>query len=328
MTTDFDVITIGNAIVDVIAQAEDSFLEEYSVVKGSMNLIDEERAEQLYNAMGPALESSGGSASNTAAGVAALGGKAAYIGKVKQDTLGDIFNHDIKAIGVDFASERAIEGPATARSFILVTPDAQRTMNTYLGACVNLTVNDIDPDYIARGQVTYMEGYLWDRDEAKDAFIKAAKAATDAGREASLSLSDTFCVDRHRESFQDLVEGHIDLLFANEEEIKALYQLDDFDAALEKMRDKCKITAVTRGEKGSVILAGDQTITVAAAAVDKVVDTTGAGDAYAAGFLYGYTQGKDLETCAKLGGIAAAEVISHYGPRPEANLKELAKAVL
>lgn len=328
MTTDFDVITIGNAIVDVIAQAEDSFLDEYGVVKGSMNLIDEDRAEQLYNAMGPALESSGGSASNTAAGVAALGGKAAYIGKVKQDTLGDIFNHDIKAIGVDFASERATQGPATARSFILVTPDAQRTMNTYLGACVNLTVEDIDPAYIARGQVTYMEGYLWDRDEAKEAFIKAAKAATDAGREASLSLSDTFCVDRHRESFQDLVEGHIDLLFANEEEIKALYQIDDFDAALEKMRDKCKITAVTRGEKGSVILAGDQTITVAAAAVDKVVDTTGAGDAYAAGFLYGYTQGKDLETCAKLGGITAAEVISHYGPRPEADLKELAKAVL
>lgn len=291
-------------------------------------LIDATQAENLYEQMGPGVECSGGSAANTIACLAGLGGKGAFIGKVKDDALGKIFAHDINAVGVDFSSKHATDGPSTARCLILVTDDAQRTMNTFLGACVNLTPDDIDPDYIARGAVTYLEGYLWDPDHAKEAFLKASMAAHKADRQVSLSLSDAFCVDRHRKSFQDLVEHHVDILFANEDEIMSLYEVDTFDAALQCVRDKCSVAALTRGEKGSVVIAGNEIHVVDCEVVENVVDTTGAGDAYAAGFLFGYTKNFDMGTCARLGSICSAEVISHYGARPEANLADLAGAAL
>jgi sugar/nucleoside kinase (ribokinase family) len=325
---DFDVIGIGNAIVDVLSHSDDAFLTQNGLTKGAMALIDATQAERLYEKMGPGVECSGGSAANTIACLASLGAKGAFIGKVKDDGLGRIFAHDIKAVGVDFSSDLATDGPSTARCLILVTDDAQRTMNTFLGACVNLGPDDIDPDYIARGAVTYLEGYLWDPDHAKEAFLKASMAAHKAERQVALSLSDAFCVDRHRKSFQDLVEHHVDILFANEEEIKSLYEVDTFDAALQCVRDKCTVAALTRGEKGSVIIAGNEIHVVDAQKIDRVVDTTGAGDAYAAGFLFGYTKEFDMGTCARLGSICAAEVISHYGARPEADLADLAGAAL
>lgn len=321
--TDFDVIGIGNAIVDVLSKAEDSFLEENGIAKGGMTLIDAQQADSLYEKMGPGVECSGGSAANTIACLANLGARGAFIGKVKEDALGKIFSHDLKAQGVDFSSSPATEGLSTARCLVLVSDDAQRSMNTFLGACVNLTVDDIDPDYIARGAVTYLEGYLWDPDHAKEAFLKAAKAAHDAGRKVALSLSDAFCVDRHRVSFQNLVENHVDILFANEDEIKSLYETDDFDTALQQVRDKCSVIALTRGAKGSVILAGNEVHVVDAEPVEQVVDTTGAGDSYAAGFLFGYTRDFDMGTCARIGSICATEIISHYGARPEADLADL-----
>lgn len=325
---DFDVIGIGNAIVDVLSHSDENFLNEHGLVKGSMALIDATQADTLYDQMGPGVECSGGSAANTIAGLASLGARGAFIGKVKEDGLGKIFAHDIKSAGVDFSSKLETDGPSTARCLILVTDDAQRTMNTFLGACVNLTPDDIDPDYIARGAVTYLEGYLWDPDHAKEAFLKASMAAHKANRLVSLSLSDAFCVDRHRESFQNLVENHVDILFANEDEIKSLYEVDDFDAALQCVRDKCQVAALTRGEKGSVVIAGNEMHVVDCEPVEKVVDTTGAGDAYAAGFLFGYTKGFDLGTCAKIGSICSAEIISHYGARPEADLADLVGAAL
>ncbi|WP_417831211.1 adenosine kinase [Terasakiella sp.] len=325
---DFDVIGIGNAIVDVLSHSSDAFITENGLTKGGMALIDATQADRLYEKMGPGVECSGGSAANTIACLASLGAKGAFIGKVKDDGLGKIFAHDIKAAGVDFASKHASDGPSTARCLILVTDDAQRTMNTFLGACVNLMPDDIDPDYIARGAVTYLEGYLWDPDHAKEAFLKASMAAHKAERQVALSLSDAFCVDRHRKSFQDLVEHHVDILFANEDEIKSLYEVDSFDAALQCVRDKCSVAALTRGEKGSVIIAGNEIHVVDAEKVDHVVDTTGAGDAYAAGFLFGYTKEFDMGTCARLGSICSAEVISHYGARPEADLADLAGAAL
>ncbi len=325
---DFDVIGIGNAIVDVLSHSDDAFLTNHGLTKGSMALIDAAQADSLYDQMGPGVECSGGSAANTIACLANLGAKSAFIGKVKDDGLGKIFDHDIKAAGVDFSSKHASDGPSTARCLILVTDDAQRTMNTFLGACVNLTPDDIDPDYIARGAVTYLEGYLWDPDHAKEAFLKASMAAHRADRQVALSLSDAFCVDRHRKSFQDLVEHHVDILFANEDEIKSLYEVDTFDAALQCVRDKCSVAALTRGEQGSVVISGNEIHVVDCEPVDHVVDTTGAGDAYAAGFLFGYTKDFDMGTCARLGSVCSAEIISHYGARPEADLADLAGAAL
>lgn len=319
----FDVLGIGNAIVDVITHADDSFLTSHALVKGSMTLIDEARAEALYGAMGPGVEISGGSCGNTIAGVASFGGKGAYVGKVRNDQLGAVFGHDLRATGVTFGTAQATEGPATARCLILVTPDAQRTMNTYLGACTRLGPSDIDVAQVAAAQVTYVEGYLWDPPEAKKAVLKAFDAAHAAGRKVSITLSDSFCVDRYREEFRTLIRDKVDILFANESEIKALYQVDSFEAALAAARAENKICALTRSEKGSVVIKGSETHAVPAAPVAKVVDTTGAGDLYAAGFLFGFTHGKPLAECARLGGIAAAEVISHVGARPEKALKGL-----
>ena len=318
-----DVVGIGNAIVDVLAQADDAFLDAHGLSKGSMTLIDTRRAEELYDAMGPAVEVSGGSGANTMAGFASLGGRGAFIGKVRNDQLGGIFRHDIRAAGVAFDTPPATEGPPTGRSLIFVTPDAQRTMNTYLGAAVELVPDDLDADAIARAKVTYLEGYLWDPPPAKDAFLRAAEVAHRAGRRVALSLSDPFCVERHRESFVDLVENHIDLLFANDVEVRSLYQVETFDEALHRVRGHCEVAVLTRSARGSVILSGDDVHVVDAAPVDRIVDTTGAGDLYAAGFLYGYTQGKSLYDCGRIGSIAAAEVISHVGARPETALSRL-----
>ncbi len=320
--TRFDVLTIGNAIVDVIARVDDAFISRENLVKGSMNLIDEARAEQLYSAMGPAQEVSGGSAGNTAAGVASFGGKAAYFGKIKRDQLGDIYRHDMRAQGVHFESVAAINGPATARSFILVTPDSERTMNTYLGACVNLTTADIDERVVKDSRVTYMEGYLYDRPEAKDAFRRASDIARAANRLTSVTLSDSFCVERHRDDFLHLIRSRIDIVFANETEIKSLYQTQNFQGAMEAIRGDCAVAVLTRSEKGSVIVRGNETVEVPARHIDQVVDVTGAGDLYAAGFLFGFTRELPLKRCAELGGLAAAEVISHVGARPEVNLHD------
>src|SRR6186997_1480363 len=319
----FDVLGIGNAIVDVIARADEAFIETHALNKGAMTLIDEARAEQLYAAMGPGIEVSGGSCGNTMAGVASFGGKGAYIGKVKQDQLGAVFGHDLKSIGVSFDTPQASSGPSTARCLILVTPDAQRTMNTYLGACTALGPADIDTKVVAAAQVTYVEGYLWDEPEAKKAVLKAFDAAHAAGRLVSITLSDSFCVDRYREEFRALVRDKVDILFGNEAEIRSLYQVESFEKAMEAARQEAKIAVLTRSEKGSVVIRGGETYAVPAAPVAKVVDTTGAGDLYAAGFLYGFTRGKPLAECARLGGIAAAEIISHVGPRPETLLKDL-----
>jgi len=320
---DLDVLCIGNAIVDVLTQTDDATLERLGMTKGSMALIDADQAERLYGELGPGLETSGGSAGNTAAGLASLGAKCAYIGKVRDDQLGGIFAHDIRAVGAEFTTPPATSGPPTARCLILITPDAQRTMNTFLGACAELGPDDIDGALISRAKVTYLEGYLWDRDEANQAFLLAARLAHAAGRLTALTLSDSFCVDRHRDSFRDLITNHIDILFANEAEILSLYQVDEFDTALQHARQDCSIAALTRSEKGSVVIAGEEVHVVDAEPVARVVDTTGAGDQYAAGFLYGYTRGDDLATCAHIGAIAAAEVISHVGPRPQVKLSTL-----
>ncbi|MCH7864146.1 MAG: adenosine kinase [Proteobacteria bacterium] len=324
----FDVIGIGNAIVDVLVHADDGLLEAEGLTKGAMALISAEEARSLYEKVGPAVECSGGSAANTIAGLASLGGAGAFIGKVHDDQLGEVFRHDITALGVAFQTPPTESGPPTATSLILVTPDAQRTMQTFLGACVELGPDDIDEDLIAAARITYLEGYLWDPPEAKKAFIKASEVAHKAGRKVSLSLSDPFCVERHRADFLDLAEHHVDILFANEEEITSLYQVDTFDECLQAVRGHCEIAALTRGEKGSVIVSNDEIHIIDARPVDKVVDTTGAGDAFAAGFLFGVTAGRDLATSADLGGIAAAEVISHMGARPDVSLKALVEEKL
>ncbi|HVI51122.1 MAG TPA: adenosine kinase [Candidatus Sulfotelmatobacter sp.] len=318
----FDVAGIGNAIVDVLSHADDAKLHSLGVSKGVMTLIDSDQAEKIYAQMGPGVECSGGSAANTIAGVAGLGGKGAYIGKVRNDQLGQVFRHDLRSLRVAFDTADAVDGAATARCLILVTPDAQRSMLTYLGACVSLGPDDIDPTVIANAQVTYLEGYLWDPPQAKEAFRKAARIAHEAGRKVALSLSDPFCVDRHRAEFLELLADHVDIVFANEAEITSLYQTD-LDDALRQVREHCDIAAITRSEKGSVVIAGEQVVVQGAEPVSQVVDTTGAGDLYAAGFLYGLTQGRDLGTAARLGGICAAEIISHVGARPEADLAKL-----
>ena len=323
----FDVLCIGNAIVDVIARVEEDFVSRHGLVKGSMNLIDENRAEELYADMGQAMEVSGGSAGNTAAGVASLGGRAAYFGKVKADQLGSIFRHDMRAQGVAFDTLPASEGPATARSFILVTPDSERTMNTFLGACVNFTTADVDRKVVEAAQVTYMEGYLWDRPEAKEAFKLAAQIARGAGRKTSITLSDSFCVERHRDSFLELIRNDIDIVFANETEIKSLYQTQNFDGAIRAIAGDCPIAVVTRSEKGCVVVRGEDVLASPAHPVSKVIDVTGAGDLFAAGFLHGFTNGKTLYESARLGAMAAAEVISHIGARPEVRLSAQAESL-
>ena len=325
--TTIDVVGIGNAIVDVIAHADDAFLAKETLVKGTMTLIDAARAEALYAMMGPAIESSGGSAGNTMAGLASLGGTGAYIGKVRDDFLGNVYRHDITAIGVRFDTPAATSGPGTARCLILVTPDGQRTMNTYLGACADLGPADIDAEVIAAAQITYLEGYLFDPPLAQEAFRKAAAIAHAAGRKVALSLSDPFCVGRHREAFRDLVDGHVDILFANEAEICSLYETSDFDVAAAAVRGHVQIAALTRSAAGSVILADSADHRVAAAPVVRVVDTTGAGDLFASGFLYGLTRGLPLPICGGIGSLCAAEIISHVGARPEVELSHVVVGV-
>jgi sugar/nucleoside kinase (ribokinase family) len=321
-------VAIGNAIVDILSPSTEDFIQtqvEHGMARGAMNLVNAERAIALYDAMENTTQASGGSAGNTIAAFASFGGKGAYIGKVGNDHLGQVFAHDLKDIGVAYHTKPALSGTQTARCMILITPDGERTMNTFLGACVELSPDDIDEALIQNAAVTYMEGYLFDPPLAMEAFYKAAKIAHAASRKVSLSLSDSFCVNRHRKAFQDLVEGHVDILFANEDEIKALYETSTFDEALSIVKGKCEIAALTRSEKGSVVVHGEKVFEIAAEKT-TVVDTTGAGDAYAAGFLYGYTEGMGMAECGKLGAIAAAEVISHIGPRPQKNLSDLAKA--
>jgi sugar/nucleoside kinase (ribokinase family) len=325
--SNLDVVGIGNAIVDVLSHTDDAFLKANDLVKGSMRLIDPEEAQNLYSRMGPATEISGGSAANTIAGIAALGGQAAYIGKVADDQLGDIFAHDLQATGVLYRTDRLISDLATARSMILVTPDAERTMNTFLGASNKLTPSDVDEDLISRAQYTYLEGYLWDPEEAKDAFRHAMRMAHQHGRKVALTLSDSFCVDRFRDEFKQLVT-EIDLLFANEDEICSLYEVDEFDDALQAVRSAGTMAALTRSEKGSLLMRGDEIHLINAVPGVDVVDTTGAGDLYAAGVLAGLTQGRGLGEAGHMGAIAAAEVISHMGARPEADLKEMVAEAL
>lgn len=323
---DYDVLCIGNAIVDIIAQCDEAFLADNGIIKGAMNLIDAERAELLYRRMGPAVEASGGSAGNTAAGIASFGGRAAYFGKVSKDHLGEIFTHDIQAQGVSFDTQPLVGTPPTARSMIFVTPDGERSMNTYLGACVELGPEDVEADKAAGAAVTYFEGYLWDPPRAKEAIRLTAQHAHAAGRQVSMSLSDSFCVDRYRAEFLDLMRSRtVDIIFANSHEIKSLYQTSSFDEALAQIRKDCRIAAVTRSEKGSVIVSGDDTFVIEATKIRELVDTTGAGDLYAAGFLHGYTQGRDLKTCGDLGSLAAGLVIQQIGPRPRQNLKREAE---
>ena len=318
----FDILGIGNAMVDVVTRVEDTFLSRHDMHKGAMILVDDKAAETLYAAMPPGTESSGGSAGNTCAVAAALGARVAYLGKVADDQLGEVFAHDMRAQGVHFPSPRLTGGAPTARCLILVTPDGQRTMNTYLGACVTFGEADVDEELVASAAVTYLEGYLFDPPAAQVAFRRAAAAAHRSGRQVALSLSDAFCVGRHREAFRDLVAGHVDILFANETEITSLYEKNTFEEAAEAARGDVALAVLTRSEAGSVILRGSETVTVAAEKV-KLVDTTGAGDAYAAGFLTGWTSGKPLAVCGRMGSVAAAEVIGHYGARPEGDLKAM-----
>src|SRR5262245_50721996 len=322
----FDVLGIGNAIVDVLARAEDDFLVKQSMRKGSMQLIDEKRAEAIYDDMGPAVEISGGSAANTTVGVASFGARAAFVGKVKDDQLGHVFAHDIRAAGVTFETAPASAGPSTARCYILITPDGERTMNTFLGAAQDLHPNDIDPDTIAATEITYLEGYLWDPPHAKEAFHRAATIAHGAGRLVALTLSDAFCVDRYRAEFLGLIRSRtVDLVFANERELHSLYETADFDTALNALRADARLAVVTRSEKGCLVVTREQTDAVRATAVERVVDATGAGDLFAAGFLVGLARGADYRMAAQLGALAAAEVIQHIGARPETSLKMLAE---
>ncbi|RMB12709.1 adenosine kinase [Eilatimonas milleporae] len=322
-----DVLCMGNAIVDILARVDDAFLDTHERVKGAMTLVDEDTSRRLYDAMPPAVERSGGSAANTAAGVAMLGGRAGFIGKVRDDQLGTVFRHDITAVGVDYRTESASAGEATATSMILVTPDAQRTMNTYLGACANIGPEDVGEDQVASAAITYIEGYLWDRPRMKEAVLRGIDIAHANGRRIALTLSDSFCVDRFRAEFRDLIDTKVEILFANEAEICSLYEVDDFEAAAGQALAHADIAAVTRSGKGSVVLANGTRIDIPAHPA-TVEDTTGAGDLYAAGFLYGLTAGHDLETCGRIASMAAAEVISHLGARPEADMKAALKQLL
>jgi sugar/nucleoside kinase (ribokinase family) len=321
-----DILGIGNAIVDVIARTEDDFLAKHGMRKGTMALIDEPRAGAIYDAMGPAIEISGGSAANTIVGVASLGARAAFVGKVKHDQLGRAFAHDIRAAGVAFDTPPAAAGASTGRCYVLVTPDGERTMNTFLGAAQDLHPSDIDADAIAGAGITYLEGYLWDPPHAKEAFLKAAKIAHAAGRRVALTLSDVFCVDRHRAEFLDLIRtGTADLVFANERELHSLYETADFNTALNALREDARLAVITRSEKGCLVVTRAETDAIPAVPVERVVDATGAGDLFAAGFLVGLARAADHRTCARLGALAAAEVIGHLGARPQSSLAALAE---
>jgi sugar/nucleoside kinase (ribokinase family) len=320
----YDVVGIGNALVDVISHQDDSFLTALDLVKGAMTLIDTERALELHGHMRAPIEMSGGSAANTMCGVASFGGEAAYIGKVAADGLGEVFRHDLHAVGVAFPNRPAPADVPTGRSLIIVTPDAQRTMNTYLGMSSLLVPHDVSTEVVQSGAILYMEGYLYDRPEAKQAFRKAARLAHAAGRRVSLTLSDSFCVDRHRDDFRALVADEVDLLFANRDELCSLFETDDFDGAVTEVRKHCELTAVTCGAEGSVVVTADELVRVDPEPVKEVIDTTGAGDLYASGFLYGLTHGAELAECGRLGSLAAAEVISHVGARPLVQLRRLA----
>jgi sugar/nucleoside kinase (ribokinase family) len=326
MTALYDVAAIGNAIVDVLAPADEAFLAGEALAKGAMTLIDQARAHQLYGRMAPGMETSGGSGANTVAGVASLGGRAVFIGKVANDQLGEVFAHDMRAIGAQFETAPLVGGPATARCLINITPDGERTMCTYLGACIELSAADVSPALIEGAKILYLEGYLFDPDEARRAFAKAAGLARGAGRQIAITLSDAFVVERHREALLGFIDGQVDVLFANETEILALTRTGDFEAAAQAIAGRVGIAAITRGAKGSVVLAGGERRLVDAFPVEKVVDTTGAGDQYAAGFLVGFAAGRPLDECGRLGSLAASEVISHYGPRPQTSLRELAAA--
>ena len=320
-------VAIGHAIVDVLTHADDTALDDLGLSKGTMTLVDAEQADVLYAAMGPAVEVSGGSAANTAAGIASFGGAAAFVGKVRDDQLGTVFSHDIRAVGVEYDTPPAQDGPATARCLVLVTPDAQRTMSTYLGAATGLRAEDLDDEVIARSRVTYLEGYLWDPPEAMDALRRAMAIAHASGQRVAFSLSDPFCVERHRDEFLDLVDDQVDVLFANEAEIVSLTGARSFEQAAEAVSGRCELAALTRGPQGSVVVVDGSMTEVPAMPVSRVVDTTGAGDLYAAGFLYGLTRGRDPAVCAGLGSVAAAEVISHVGARPQVSLADLAASV-
>src|SRR5580692_11904521 len=322
----YDVLGIGNAIFDILVQTDETFLAQHGMTKGGMALIDEARALAIYDAMGPAVEMSGGSAANTIVGLANLGACAAYVGKVRNDQIGRMYAHDIRAAGVAFETRPASDGPATGCSYILVTPDGERTMNTFLGAAQELMPADIDPAQIEAASIVYLEGYLWDPKSAKEAFVKAATIAHGAGRQVALTLSDAFCVDRYRDEFIELMrKGTVDLVFANEGELHSLYKTSDFDSALKALREDVKLGVVTRSEKGCVVSSKDGVISVPASPIQKLVDTTGAGDLFAAGFLFGLVRNAGFENAGRLGGLAAAEVIQHIGARPLASLKELAQ---
>ncbi|MDA0987563.1 MAG: adenosine kinase [Chloroflexi bacterium] len=323
-----DVVGIGNAMVDILAPADEAFLAKHNMPKGGMTLVESPQAAVIYEAMGPGVEMSGGSVGNTMAGLASLGGTGSYIGKVHNDQLGGIFHHDLESLGITFRTAPALDSSPTARCLVIVTPDGQRSMATYLGACVELGPEDVGADTIRNHRVTYLEGYLWDAPLAKEAMLKAAKLAHDAGRQVALTLSDPFCVDRHRESFRDLILNHVDILFANEQEIISLYREENVHAALERGRGDCNLVAVTRSAEGSLIATSDMVHQVNAVSVERVVDTTGAGDLYAAGFLFGITHGYDIATSGRIGAIAAGEIISHVGARPEADLQELVRRTL
>ncbi len=322
----YDVLAIGNALFDVLVRAEDDFLVKHGMAKGGMALIDEARAAAIYADMGQATEMSGGSAANTIVGLASLGARAAYVGKVKDDQIGRLYSHDIRAAGVTFDTKPASDGPATGCSYILITPDGERTMNTYLGAAQDLGPADIDPEQIAAAALIYLEGYLWDPKNAKEAFLKASQIAHGAGRQVALTLSDPFCVDRYRDEFLELMRsGTVDLIFANESELHSLYQTSDFDSALNQLQNDVGLGVVTRSEKGCAVVAKDAVTLVPAARIEKLVDTTGAGDLFAAGFLFGLARNAGYENAGRLGALAAAEVIQHIGARPQVSLKELAQ---
>lgn len=320
----YDVAAIGNAIVDVIAPATDAFLADNGLTKGAMMLVDPDQSSALYGKMAAGVETSGGSAANTIAGLASFGGRAAFMGKVADDQLGKVFAHDMQAMGARFENQPLTGGPATAVSMINVTPDGQRTMCTYLGASVEFTDTDVDAAVVEASKIVYLEGYLFDAEAARRAFAKAAALAHGSGRKIALTLSDSFVVERHRGGLLGFIESQVDLLFANESELLALFETDNFDVASEALRTRCDLAAVTRSDKGSVILSQGERIAVAAEPVQKVVDTTGAGDQYAAGFMFGLSRGRALQQCGKLASLAAAEVISHYGPRPQVSLADLA----
>ncbi|WP_088348431.1 MULTISPECIES: adenosine kinase [Rhodomicrobium] len=321
-----DVVGLGSAIVDIIARCDDGFIEAQGLTKGTMRLIDAEEATRLYAEMGPAIEVSGGTVPNSCVGVASFGGKAGFMGKTAKDPFGEIFAHDLRAAGVTFNTPPTQGSAPTARCLILVTPDGERTMNTFLGAAAELSSNELDPALIGDASHLYLEGYSFDGPQAKAAFYEAATIAREAGTIVSLTLSDPFCVERHREAFLDFIRGSVDLLFANQSEVLSLYQTDDLTAACARLRTDCALAAVTCSEKGSVIVTPGDLIEIPAEPVARVLDTTGAGDLYAAGFLFGRARGLDLRVCGRLASIAAAEVISHIGPRPETSLAALARA--